>query len=81
MGTLSLFVHNKRMIIIQILLSKSPTAWTPPSGLFEFLLVAGALLTGAVGVFVYSFYADEYWADPEYRNSLRLNPEDRKRLS
>ena len=49
----------------------STAYWTPPEGLFFGLLVIGALLTAAIGVFVFSFYIDEYWEDEDFREQLR----------
>ena len=45
--------------------------WSPPPGLFFGLLVVGALLTAGIGVFVFSFYVDEYWEDEDFRKELR----------
>ncbi len=35
------------------------------------ILLAGALMIAGVGVMVFSFYVDDYWADEEYRKSLK----------
>ena len=45
--------------------------WEAPYGLFFGLLVLGAMLTAGVGVFIFSYYVDDYWADEEYRMKLR----------
>ncbi len=52
-------------------LTLSTAYWTPPEGLFFGLLVVGALLTAGIGVFVFSFYIDEYWEDEDFREQLR----------
>ncbi len=54
---------------------------SPHSGLGFALLLAGALMTAAVGVSVFSFYIDEYWADQELRETLRRGPSKKRKLS
>ncbi len=56
---------------LNTLLNLATTYWSPPPGLFFALLVIGALLTAGIGVFVFSFYVDDYWEDEEFRELLR----------
>ena len=55
------------------------SAWNPPDGLFFLLLIIGALVFAAVGLFVFTFYEDYYWNDKEYREELRWNGSKNKR--
>ncbi len=51
------------------------------SGIGFALLFVGALMTAAVGVSVFSFYVDEYWADEDLRETLRRGSKNKRKLS
>ncbi len=53
-------------------------AWIPSKGLLYGVLVLGGLFFAGVVLSALSFYEDQYWADEQLREELRLNPSRRE---